>query len=797
MENLPRPAATIISIVILYFTVQWYQAEGSYESIITLLVNIAFCLGLGWTTYKQFSSIQDNAEPRSNREILIDTVQHNWIEGVLHDALRDAEIQVEFEGAAEKAGDAALYRDYELPIDLVLNDGSTRENLKRSADVLLKTFEHVDRKLLILGAPGSGKTVLMLQLAERLLQEARENEKKSIPMVFNLSSWAEKRESLTDWLIERLRRDYGAGKKIAIELIQSDSLIYLLDGFDEVAEAYREECLEKINAFMSPTRQIVICSRIHEYASLTEPLNTRFAVEIEELSDEQFRAELSKSIPKAETTETIIDTLTADNEVWKEVKKPLFINILINTYSDGKPFAEHNIEGNAVEKLQRLVIEPYINRQLQNQPAVDMDNALVPRYLSWCSHNLRGKEESIFYVEMLQKDWIPKGDTRILYLWLFVTTIFLFYGILLGLLPSFVIYKIINSFDLVNINFSISGTIDGLAGAFLTMLLLTIIVLTEDLTKSIKRSFLPYLCILLLFIAIILWSVDGNIQAAFSGQFITDPNITSQITFKLFGSSFIEGQYTWILGGFLVYALIYNCIRVAQSPINLEQRFSYNRFKLLSSFLLGFILIGGLAFIFSIPFLYNGMDLLPIIVIVILFASMGGVTVMGTDGVIGKSMPHVRYQINQGFYETLRLPFEIGLTFGIFYLAFFILSVISPISIFGEFEVSFFKLSLGLLLSVLIAFLYAMLVGISGSLLPVSPKIGSPGPLIHVLKHIILRLMLEHKRLAPRRFDKFLEHVIERRIMRRVGGSAIFIHRYILEYFADEWERRYASEFEE
>jgi hypothetical protein len=28
-----------------------------------------------------------------------------------------------------------------------------------------------------------------------------------------------------------------------------------------------------------------------------------------------------------------------------------------------------------------------------------------------------------------------------------------------------------------------------------------------------------------------------------------------------------------------------------------------------------------------------------------------------------------------------------------------------------------------------------------------------------------------------------------------VGGSAIFIHRYVLEYFADEWERRYASEF--
>ena len=34
-------------------------------------------------------------------------------------------------------------------------------------------------------------------------------------------------------------------------------------------------------------------------------------------------------------------------------------------------------------------------------------------------------------------------------------------------------------------------------------------------------------------------------------------------------------------------------------------------------------------------------------------------------------------------------------------------------------------------------------------------------------------------------------------IMRRVGGGVMFIHRHVLEYFADEWERQYGDEFME
>ncbi|MEM9955815.1 MAG: hypothetical protein AAF846_29720, partial [Chloroflexota bacterium] len=65
-----------------------------------------------------------------------------------------------------------------------------------------------------------------------------------------------------------------------------------------------------------------------------------------------------------------------------------------------------------------------------------------------------------------------------------------------------------------------------------------------------------------------------------------------------------------------------------------------------------------------------------------------------------------------------------------------------------------------------------------------------------VLQHLLLRWVLMRQNLAPRRYDHFLMAMVERRLMRRVGGSVIFIHRYLLEYFANEWERRYTEQYQ-
>jgi predicted NACHT family NTPase len=51
--------------------------------------------------------------------------------------------------------------------------------------------------LLMLGKPGSGKTTTLLDLAQILLERARNEQRERVPVIVNLSSW-KKKQSLAE-----------------------------------------------------------------------------------------------------------------------------------------------------------------------------------------------------------------------------------------------------------------------------------------------------------------------------------------------------------------------------------------------------------------------------------------------------------------------------------------------------------------------------------------------------------------------------------------------------------------------
>jgi hypothetical protein len=54
-----------------------------------------------------------------------------------------------------------------------------------------------------------------------------------------------------------------------------------------------------------------------------------------------------------------------------------------------------------------------------------------------------------------------------------------------------------------------------------------------------------------------------------------------------------------------------------------------------------------------------------------------------------------------------------------------------------------------------------------------------------VIKHYVLRLILWWKGYTPFHFIKFLDYCAKLILLKKVGGGYIFIHRMLLEYFAD------------
>lgn len=130
-------------------------------------------------------------------------------------------------------------------------------------------------RLLILGKPGSGKTVLLLKLAIRLLQE-KADQSEAFPVIFNLASWSSKYPKFEDWLESVLVSGYGLSKSFASALLKERRIVFLLDGLDElaprdeeqVAAQQRADCLRSLNQALTRGRHVVICCRKDEYAQI-------------------------------------------------------------------------------------------------------------------------------------------------------------------------------------------------------------------------------------------------------------------------------------------------------------------------------------------------------------------------------------------------------------------------------------------------------------------------------------------------------------------------------------------------
>ena len=153
----------------------------------------------------------------------------------------------------------------------------------------------VTGSLLILGAPGSGKTTTLLELARDLLACAKENPNAPIPVLLNLSTWKGDQQPIFNWLLAELKFNYGVHIKIAKKWLNNHQLLPLLDGLDELQPWQQEECVQAINHWLCQAhgpRQIVVCSRLEEYQSFRTQFLLNAAIFLHPLSYDQIHCYL-------------------------------------------------------------------------------------------------------------------------------------------------------------------------------------------------------------------------------------------------------------------------------------------------------------------------------------------------------------------------------------------------------------------------------------------------------------------------------------------------------------------------
>ena len=167
-----------------------------------------------------------------NRRRLLAKVRSFWITGVLDQSLHGAALIL--------LGLHEQREAVENPWRFVLQPPDQSARSLPPNTHIIQVYDEVNGELLILGEPGIGKTTLLLELARHLLYRAEKDETHPMPVVFNLSSWAVKRQPITDWLAEELYDKYQVPRQLARSWVNTDQVLPLLDGLDEVTPATSE-----------------------------------------------------------------------------------------------------------------------------------------------------------------------------------------------------------------------------------------------------------------------------------------------------------------------------------------------------------------------------------------------------------------------------------------------------------------------------------------------------------------------------------------------------------------------------
>jgi DNA polymerase III delta prime subunit len=378
-----------------------HASSGAKVVVVSKLVGNIYTGPSTTVSPDQLQARRQTQEQR-NRASAIQRVRADWIDGFLRQSLENI-ARVELRLTPQQSSVA-------LGLNTIVQTPGKMPAAITSLTDISTIFDSFEQSLLILGAPGSGKTTLLLQLAEELLHRAETDPSQRIPFVFNLSSWAVKRKSLTLWMADEMNRRSDIPKRLATEWIDNDQIIPLLDGLDEVDPAYRLVCLQAINHYRSEHGfvPIAVCSRIADYESLGEKLRLRNAVVVQDLEDHDVHAALSRNSELA----ILYAAVQADPSFAEILRTPLMLWIAALAYRNVSATIDTS---ESPEVIRHRLFGAYVEAMFQRRgPSVRYSQQDTLCWLVWLARALDRNKLTIFTLESLDSSFMPTRGQRIL-----------------------------------------------------------------------------------------------------------------------------------------------------------------------------------------------------------------------------------------------------------------------------------------------------------------------------------------------------------------------------------------------
>lgn len=226
-------------------------------------------------------------------------------------------IEIEAEAVKNAVEESESSREF---VDLVLQRVGVNDDFSN----IFEAFEFFNRRLLLLGQPGSGKTVTwLLQIREAILARLHDTNA-PMPIIANIQSWDGK--PFIDWLTK-----YPHTPRNTRTLIEQGKAVLFIDGLDELSDTSVQSGADDPyaihRAFMRQIPEncgVLMTCRIHDYERMNARVPLNGAVSLAPLNEDQIAAFLSH-LPD------LYQTLEADAELMRMVSTPLYLSIFAFT----------------------------------------------------------------------------------------------------------------------------------------------------------------------------------------------------------------------------------------------------------------------------------------------------------------------------------------------------------------------------------------------------------------------------------------------------------------------------------
>ncbi|MEO8395361.1 MAG: hypothetical protein ABI700_20365, partial [Chloroflexota bacterium] len=472
-------------------------------------------------------------------------------------------------------------------------------------------------------------------------------------------------------------------------------------------------------------------------------LHLNGAIVLEPLSEEQIDDYL-RSL--GSEMQGVREAMITDPDLHKLAESPLMLSIMTlafrGLHSEDLPPLQ------SIEAQRRRLFETYTRRMFDRRPLLQGTPDHFRHYLNWLAGRMVERKQSVFYIENLQSDWIAGDRLRRL-------------------------YRIVGRSVFGAIGGAAIGALSGLALVLVFALTGNIYFQTLSLNNLIAGAFA--------FIAFpaglgaLVFAISG-LQAFALDSISEELHSFQQILrriFEVITVGAILGLVAAILAGIglLILALLLDALRPEYMQYNLSQNLDP---------LTGWAAIGVEATI--------------VIGIALGLGAFAGTLSAAVAIAVNLIQPQRRVQLGVmtlGFYGGL-LGLSISVIIALLWVIFS--STDTSLGRLPEFILS--SAITGGILALTVCILpkrWAVTPYVLLSLVPFGMVIGLAislglgllmGGSDVVVKHAVLRFFLRRSDNIPRNYAALLDDATDRVLLRKVGGGYIFIHRYLLEYYA-------------